>query len=189
MPTVSPDARLAVIWALGLSLGTMGHALVFFDTAAAERLSATLDGPGFAWTTAVVGFVLIASTTGTELLWRKPKSSLALVLLTLIAWTFHELVLRFPWLVREADPGMRATVASAILSRTFDGVPLLAFLMLIADALLFTHATLAVLRAAEARGFLPESIPSRGRRTLGSVAVALYLVGATTTVGLATGRL
>ncbi|MGC4065640.1 MAG: hypothetical protein QM784_13535 [Polyangiaceae bacterium] len=189
MPVASPDARLAVLWAIGLGFGSLCHVLALLDAAAAERLSFVLDTPGIAWMTAVAGFVLIAATVRATLVQGRPGISRILVLLTLLAWTFHELVLRFPWLVREVEPGSRATVEAAILSRTFDGIPLLAFLVLLADAVLWTHSILALTRAAEARGWLSTTLPSKGHRVLGLVGLAFYLLGATATVNLATGRL
>jgi hypothetical protein len=188
MRAASPDARLAVLWALGLGFGSLGHALIFVDAAASARLFSCLDAPVLAWMTTLAGFGLIASTTSAPLVPRRPGLSRALVLLTLLAWTFHELVLRFPWLVRDVDPGSRATVEGALLSRTFEGIPLLAFLILLADAVLWTHAILGVLRAAEARGWLLFSLPTTGRRALEIAGLILFLVGAVTTVHLATGR-
>jgi hypothetical protein len=178
-----------VLWAAGLGLGSLGNTLLLLDVSAAERFSALLDGCVVSWMAAAFGYLCLIVSAQTTLWERSRAASRSLHLLALFSWSYHLLLLRWPWLTRQTMPGSRLDGYSGSLSRSWETLPVYAFGELLALALLFTHASLSLIAQARRRGLFPESTPSDfGPRVISLVAFALFSLSAWVTVSLTIGR-
>jgi len=179
----------AALWALGLVTGTLGNALGCIDASALARFSRHADGQLASWVVALFGYALIALAARTAFDRNVPGMGRLVNVAALSAWTYHLLLLRWPWLVGTATASDRLSVASAALSQGWEGIPIYAFLELLATALLYTHATVFLILSARGHGWLPEhAVKSRGSRVLIAAAMGLYCLDAYVTVSLAQGR-
>jgi hypothetical protein len=180
----------AIIWAIGLALGSVANAVVFVDDSALARWSTVFDGPSVSWVSAIAGYTLIGSSTRLSPSSVSSRRLRPVSVLALVAWTYHLLLLRWPWLIATVSPSTRLSVYSGTLSQSLSSVPVYAFGELLASAVLLTHATLYLLAAAHRKGWFPrDNCPSVARFCLVSIAVALYFLSAAFTIDLATGRI
>lgn len=182
-------AGAAVLWAVGLVVSSLGNALICVDHTALERWSRLFDGPFMAWVTAILGYCMIANVAR---LMRAAKTTIPSSFLSafaLFGWTYHLLLLRWPWLSGQVRPGMRLSIDAGTLSSTWHGMPLVAFLELAAFGLIVTQAVMGLLETARHRGLIPQAeVPSR-LRTLGIASgLALFALQAFVVVGLSQGR-
>lgn len=181
---------LSNAWAFGLVLGILLGGVLFADAAAFTRIGRVLDRPLLVWLEAVLGYLCIVSVS-LNLRRQLERSGLAVpsIALSVLAFTsygYHLFLLRWPWLVGEAEPTGRYAVWSAILSSTWRGVPLLAFGELLANLILLSHGLLGLSVA------MPWQRLGRATPRLHAVLVAggllIYVLGSAIIIALATGR-
>jgi len=212
-PAPSSDAALWAVrsrWAVGLSaawLVTLGlpilvNGSILFGERAFDRASAALDATrAHAWVEALGGFVFIALLGWLHHLSASQPVSRAsrgwddrlgfgLDLLALVAWTTYLGTLRLPWLFGNAGPNARLELWSRTLASTTSGYPLTAFVLVLALGVLLTHAQRRFLGFFMRSGLLDDRRAFvRAEAVTFLLALALFLVGAAATVGVATGRL
>lgn len=174
---------------MGLALASLGNTLLLLDVSAAERLSMLVDGCVISWLSAVFGYLCLIVSTQTTLWERSRAASRGLHLLAMLAWSYHLLLLRWPWLTRQTLPGARLEEYSRSLSRSWESLPVHAFGELLALALLFTHAALYLVAQTRRRGLFAEfAAGNLGPRVVTVLAIALFSLSAWVTVSLAVGR-
>jgi hypothetical protein len=181
---------LSNAWAFGLLLSILLGGVLFADAAAFTRIARVLDRPLLVWLEAVVGYLCIASVSIN--LRRRLKhsglatSSIALSVLALTSYGYHLFLLRWPWLVGDAEPTGRYAIWSAVLSSTWRGVPLLAFGELLAILILLCHGLLGLsvatpwLRLGRATPRLHPALVAGG--------LLSYVLASAVIIALATGR-
>jgi len=175
-----PLAGIALFALVGLTLDTLGSAVVWFEYAAFQRYCRVVDGSrAAAVIQLVVGFgpalwLLVEDMRhpGKELgapAWRSRGARL-LDALALVHFVGYVLLLRTPWLFEEASAHNRIDLWSARLSGTIGGMPVVAFLQVVGFGILFVATASASLRALRVAGFL------QNPRLLGRFTVAVWIL-------------
>lgn len=178
-----------LFWATGLVIGTLGDSLICVDVDAFERWSRAFDGQWVSWLGAILGYAMIANAAQRTSAEPRARAFAWLGILALLGWTYHLLVLRWPWLTGSVTEGMRLEVYAGALSQGWQGMPLVAFLELVATGLIVTQAALSLLQVARSRGLIPQAdVPSRFRTGCISAALALFALQAFVIIRLAQGR-
>lgn len=157
-----PLAALALFALVGLTLDSLGLAILWVDEAAFERYCRVVDGSGFA---AILQLIIclgpavwLLAEDGLRI-WRdarlEPRRRSWLVLhgLALAAIAGYVLLLRLPWITQHANARARLDLWSARLSGTFHGVPLVGFLLTVGAGTWFVAVGAAALRAIDDSGF------------------------------------
>lgn len=185
-----------VVWVAGLIVASLGNSLVCLDRAALERWSRLFDAPFMAWAAAVSGYYMITNVAqllrAAQLMRAAPTTPIPNELLSTLAlfgWTYHLLLMRWPWLSGQAMPGMRLSIDTGTLSSTWYGMPMAAFLELSAFGLIVTQALMGLIETARRRGLIPQADVPSPLRTLGTTsALGLFALQAYLVVGLSQGR-
>ena len=175
-----PLAGIALFALVGLTLDTLGSAIVWFEQAAFQRYCRVVDGSGAAAAIQlVVGFGPALWLLVEDL--RRPRKDFGapawrsrgirlLDALALIQFVGYVLLLRTPWLFEQASAHNRIDLWSARLSGTIGGMPVVAFLQIIGFGILFVATASATLRALRVAGFL------QNPRLSGRFAVAVWIL-------------
>lgn len=180
-------AWTCVAWPLGLGLTIGWNSCVLVDPLALVRFSQTMDSVGCSWLTAAFGYAGLLATASNLKQHRGdglgPTASIAWSVLALCSYTFHLLLLRWPWMSGAAEPGSRLTQWSGILSATHWGVPWSAFVELLCIVILLVHARV---------GLLASGFDARSRERVASLSLwvcsGLCLQASWIVIALATGR-
>jgi hypothetical protein len=174
-PTLASIALFALV---GLTLDTLGSAIVWFEPAAFQRYCRVVDGSGVATLIQlVVGFGPALWLLFDDI--RRPGKDLGapawrshgvrlMDALALIHFVGYVLLLRAPWLFEQASAHNRMDVWSARLSSTISGIAFVAFFQILGSGILFIATAMATLRALRSAGFL------HNPRLSGRFAVAVW---------------
>lgn len=193
-------AGIALFALFGLTLDTLGSAIVWLERSAFERYCRVVDGSGAA------ALVQLGLGFGPAL-WllfedmRRPGKGLGVPawrsrgvqlmdVLALIHFVGYVLLLRAPWLFEQASAHNRIDVWSAQLSGTLSGIPVVAFLQIVGIGILFVATALATLRTLRVAGFLQNPRVS-GRLSLAvwTLCALDFAVAMVTVIMFATGGL
>lgn len=143
---------LCVAWPIGLGLTVGCNSSVVVDPTALVRFSQTMDSMASSWATAAFGYVGILATASHLKQHRGaglgPTASITWSVLSLCSYTFHLLLLRWPWMSGVVEPGSRLTQWSGALSATHWGVPWSAFVELLCISILLVHARAGLVSVA-----------------------------------------
>lgn len=193
-------ASIALFALVGLTLDTLGSALVWFESAAFQRYCRVVDGSGAAAAIQlVVGFgpalwLLLEDIRrpGRDLgapAWRS-RGAQFLDTLALTHFVGYVILLRTPWLLEQASAHNRIDLWSARLSGTVGGMPVVAFLLAVGFAILFFAMASATLRALCVAGYLTNP-RSSGRFvvTVRIICATNFAVAMVTLITFATGGL
>ncbi len=166
----------------------MLQACLLVDAGAFNATVAYFDHPAAAWLTAMVGYAGILSVS-IELAAAPSMSrttSSALSVAAFVGYSWHLLLLRWPWLIASATADSRLSVWAAALSSTRWGMPLPAFAELLGLATILTHALAGLFVHVR---WQPRLARSRWMRTCAiALATGAYLAVSSALIVLATGR-
>ena len=195
-----PLASIALFALFGLTLDTLGSAIVWFEHTAFQRYCRVIDGSGAASAIQLlVGFGPALWLLFEDM--RRPGGDIGapawrsrgfrlLDVLALIHFVGYVLLLRTPWLFEQASARNRIDLWSARISGTTGGMPVMAFLQVVGFGILFVATASATLRALHVAGFL------HNPRLSGRFAVAVwtlcavdFAVAMVTLITFATGGL
>lgn len=189
-PSLSVRNLLCLSWAFGLVLAVLLNATLLVDTSAFVRFATIWDPLGGAWASAAFGYVGIIAIAA------KPDASrprrgnatetTGWAILSLLGYTTHLFLMRWPWLSGTAEVGSRLNEWSATLSSTVEGIPWRAFAELLCLAVLVVHAFVGALSATGWQRF--ENLSRLGRLAYFSLALLIYALASCVVVALATGR-
>lgn len=181
---------LSLAWAFALLLSVLLNASLLLDVSAFVRFATAFDTLGAAWSTALFGYAgLFAIASRPEVRQTRPShvtETSGWALLSLMGYTTHLFLLRWPWLSGTAEVGSRLTLWSQALSTTVEGVPWRAFTELLCIAVLLVHACVGALSATAWRRY--GDLPARAKAVLLTVALLTYALASSVVVALATGR-
>jgi hypothetical protein len=181
---------LSNAWAFGLVLWILLVGVLFADASAFNRIARVLDRPLLVWLEAVLGYLCIVSVSMNLRRQlehtRLAVPSIALSVLAFTSYGYHLFLLRWPWLVGQAEPTGRYAIWSAVLSSTWHGVPLLAFGELLAILILLCHGLLG-LSVAMPWQRLGRATP-RLHLALVAGGLLIYVLASAVIIALATGR-
>ena len=179
-------------------LGVVAHGTFLCDRFAFDRVARLMDSSAAGvWSEVLLGYLLIVGASVLEQRERLPSSddfswyrraALPLSVGALAAWTYYATTLRMPWLNGSAESTSRVALWSRTLSATVSGIPVVAFLEVLALAAVITHSSTNLLRVLYDRG----SISTTGRVQAWRTAVLLVSLlvvslGSAVLIGMATG--
>lgn len=187
---VSLRDLLCLSWAFGLVLTVLLNATLLVDVSAFVRFAAVWDTLGAAWTSTAFGYLgilAIALKPGVS----RPRNrnvaeTTSWAILSLVCYTTHLFLMRWPWLSGSAEVGSRLTHWSASLSSTVHGIPWRAFAELLCLAVLVVHGGVGALSATAWQRF--ERLSRRGQVAWFTLALLTYVLASSVVVALATGR-
>jgi len=184
------SVALSKAWAPSLVLWILISSSPLADPSAFARVSWVLDRPSLAWFELGFGYLCIAAVSlnlrqrfeGTRL----ATPSIVLSVMAFSCFSYHLLLLRWPWLTGSTPPGTRYTVWSEVLSSTWQGVPVLAFGEMLTALVLVTHGLLVA--SATAPWERLGRATSWGHVTRFVVGLVACVLACALVVALATGR-
>jgi len=189
---------VAAVAAGYFGIGVLAHGTSLCNRPAFDRITRLMDFSAVGvWCEVLLGYLLIVGASVLERREGLPSSddpcwhrrvTLPLSVGALAAWTYYAATLRMPWLNGVAEPTVRVAIWSRTLSATVSGIPVVAFLEVLALALVITHSSTNLLRVLHDHRLI--SVAGRfqaGRTAVLLVSLLVMSLGSAVLIGMATG--